>query len=208
MTKLQHSYCHKYSVPVVLQDLPPAEAFSQTFDSLHHLDNVIGDVFKLLTDRIAVERSRLSKINERVLVASGKVVEISQNQSKVTLIRSSAKYPAPKLLPDFPKLCPATGFFVAAEQGGLTLPEQSIKAYPKAQRDVTPAAVDTSEMFYDLSTTRAAEIDHEKDDEMKEGLGRLPDQLASITSILLFNSDENPYKKIPIHQQPRGCGWY
>lgn len=53
-----------------------------------------------------------------------------------------------------------------------------------------PQSVDTSGLFYELSTSRAMRSGNEVFDVKKEGLGRLPLAIPSISSILLFNSDE------------------
>ena len=64
---------------------------------------------------------------------------------------------------------------------------------PRPDRFIAAQPTDTSALFSALSKARLTRTEHVTD-EAAEGLGRLPAYLPSISSILLFNSDENPYQ--------------
>lgn len=197
---LQKSCLHRYQVPVVGLDLPPAEALSQSLDALKHLDGIINDIFARLSTRVKEERSRITSVCDRVVTAKARVDVIGQNQDKATTIYSSAKYPAPKILPDFNQLAPAE------QTHELSEVKKTVPNFAKAQRSEHTKHVDTTELFYELARARAAHIDHEMDAQSKEGLGRLPTYLPSVSSILLFNSDENLYKKYQSINNLEGVG--
>ncbi len=88
---------HRYHVQVVMQDLPPAEALNQVFDNLRHLECVMGELFGRITQRIRDDRAKLQSICARVSSAQTKIAQIASNQSKVTTVYSTTKYPASKV---------------------------------------------------------------------------------------------------------------
>lgn len=186
---LDKSCLHRYHVPVVGLDLPPAEALSQSLDALKHLDGVINDIFGRLSSRIKTERSRMQDVSQRVVAAKTLVDHVAANQDKVTTIKSAAKYPCPEKPFYFEQLA------CAVNQHELSEVAKAVPVFPKNLRNAVAKEINTNALFDELSMARAQHIDHENDDQQKEGLGRLPTYLPSVSSILLFNSSENPYKK-------------
>ncbi|MDO9334462.1 MAG: hypothetical protein Q7T57_08080, partial [Dehalococcoidales bacterium] len=96
------------------------------------------------------------------------------------------------------------------ENKGLFLPVQRTQ-HKIASKDRFAAAppADTSALFASLTGARLMRAEHAQADEeteIAEGLGRLPAYLPSISSVLLFNSDENPYKQYVTINNLEGVG--
>eukprot|EP00823_Brevimastigomonas_motovehiculus_P007198 TRINITY_DN619_c5_g1_i1.p1 TRINITY_DN619_c5_g1~~TRINITY_DN619_c5_g1_i1.p1 ORF type:complete len:562 (+),score=177.50 TRINITY_DN619_c5_g1_i1:102-1787(+) len=194
-----------YTVPVAYLDLPPAEALLQAFDNLAQLQGIIGDAFSRLSARVQHEKSRLTNIRDRVDRAKVKVQTVAANQSKVTTVLSTARYPAPKLLPDYPSVFPSNDI---GDETIFAKPIHSNYQLTQSQRHVEQKPCDTTDLFMELTQNSAVRRQKEKlETELsREGLGRLPAQLPSISSVLLFNSDENPYKKYESLDNLEGVG--
>lgn len=63
---------------------------------------------------------------------------------------------------------------------------------PPAQRgQIMTEVVELYEKVNQFQETQRAEVDM-----TLEGLGRLPEYIPSVGSVLLFNSGENPYQKV------------
>lgn len=185
------AYTHRYEVPVVLPDFPPAEALQQCFDSLNQLNNVVNDVFTRLSDRVKHQRAKIQNVVQRVDNAQQTITKVTAMDKKATRIFSSNKYPAPKVLPDFSRIFPETD-----PNNPLRNAPPSTYTIPNNQKREACEPVEVGDMFIEL--TLSAQSRREKDfseAEAQDGLGRLPASLAAVSSILLFNSDENPYKK-------------
>ena len=71
-----------------------------------------------------------------------------------------------------------------------------------------PQAVDVSGLFTNLTKARTALSERNvlADEEGLKGLGRLPPYFPSVSSIMLFNSAENPYKTYSSFNNLMGVG--
>jgi hypothetical protein len=188
---------------VASQDLPPAESVLQTLDNLQQLNAAVNNIFARLTSRIAAERDKLNHICDRTARASQKIKHIGSNQNRVCTIFSASKFPGAASLADFKKIVSENDVDLPAplNRGRYRMTQQM-----RAQR---PVATDTSELFQDLthaSATRADRSTFTDGDEGSEGLGRLPTYLPSVDSAILFNSEENPYKKYASFNNLEGVG--
>ena len=198
-------HVHPITLPrtVASQDLPPAESLLQTFDNLQQLNAAVNTLFDRLSTRVAGERAKLTAICDRVARASQKVKHIASNQNRVCTIFSASKYPAPPAIADFPKVVSESDADLPAP---LNRGRYRMTAQMRAQR---PVPTDTSDLFQTLSHAAATRVDRAavtEGAEGEEGLGRLPTYLPSIGSVLLFNSDENLYKKYESFNNLEGVG--
>ena len=200
---------HRFDVPVVLTDCAPCESLSSALDDLQQLDDVITALFSRLSARIAQQRDTLGGINLRIEAAQAKVATLAAHPSRVTTLFSASKYPAPHTLPDYrsvnhlEQVSSAVGSrldrrllrddWTDAERFHLP-PAPPPHRISRHDRFAAAPATDTSNLFASLSKARLTRTEHVTD-EAAEGLGRLPAYLPSISSILLFNSDDNPYKQ-------------
>ena len=92
-----------YRVPVVYNDLNPEETMGDAFYALETLSSTIDDIFNRIERRISDEKRRVDQIKTRVAVCKGKVTQV-RGSKKATTVFSTAKFPAPKLLPLYPTL--------------------------------------------------------------------------------------------------------
>jgi len=173
------------NVPLAYQDLRPSEALLQSIDALENLNNTVDAIFSAVQSRVDEAKVRIEKVHTRIQDAKGKVRHLASMTTKATTVLSAAKYPAPAKLESYkPFHC-------------LVPPHSSIRT--KAVFEETPSEVSSDAVRDPISDaailaetetidTRVANV------EEWEGLGRLPENLPSVSSLLLFNTDENPYK--------------
>ncbi|RLN86966.1 hypothetical protein BBJ28_00013463 [Nothophytophthora sp. Chile5] len=185
-----------YAVDRVYGDLQPQFVAKDVLKALSQLDAVVGDVFNRLAHQVTQEKQRLAAVDGRIRVCQAKVNALTERRasSKPTTVFSTSKYPAPRKLPlakslfhdkpyaDAPPLVPD------ADDDTHFLPAEPL---PPAQRGQhMTEVVELFEKVNVFQKTQQPEADMEK-----EGLGRLPEYIPSVGSVLLFNSGENPYQK-------------
>eukprot|EP00479_Gromia_sphaerica_P008246 TRINITY_DN3059_c0_g1_i1.p1 TRINITY_DN3059_c0_g1~~TRINITY_DN3059_c0_g1_i1.p1 ORF type:complete len:230 (-),score=41.38 TRINITY_DN3059_c0_g1_i1:487-1176(-) len=66
--------------------------------------------------------------------------------------------------------------------------------------------VDTTELFNSLTSSSKYDTDPTQDIDGQEGLGRLPENIEDVSSMLLFNTAENPYKEYASFNNLEGIG--
>jgi len=197
-----------YGIPVIFQDLRQEEALLQMFDSLEMLDKTMNDVYEKVATRVTVECGRVARVRQRLAVAKEKLSIIKGNE-KATTVFSPAKYPAPLVLEDFVPMYNSINPLCRIVHPDYDLDEVEVssRGSRKPQEDFD---------FLRRLTREEPELDR------KQGLGRLPPYLPTVSSLLLFNTSENPYKEFrlldntqgteaPAHEQdapkgPRGDG--
>ncbi|CAI5732642.1 unnamed protein product [Hyaloperonospora brassicae] len=185
-----------YAIDRVYGDLQQQFVAQDVLKALSQLDAVVGDVFNRLVHKVAQEKDRVAAVDARIQVCQAKVNALTarRTSNKPTTVFSTSKYPAPKNLPlsrtlfcDKP-YADAPPLVSDADDDTHFLPAEPL---PPAQRGQHMAEV--MELFEKVNVyqqTQQPEADMEK-----EGLGRLPEYIPSIGSVLLFNSGENPYQK-------------
>jgi WAS family protein 1 len=181
-----------FEIPLVLQDLPPAESLHQAFENLEQLNASIDAIFTRISSKIQTEKQSISNILARIVDANNKVSQIAQNPTKVCTIFSSAKYPAKKVLNDYIGMEDSIDNIISD-----TASKPYTYKLTARSREQRPSNVDTSELFHDLMTAHAQRTEKgelQGNELGLEGLGRLPSNLPSVSGIILFNSQENPYK--------------
>jgi hypothetical protein len=206
----------RYSVPVFYSDCSPSELLHQCFDNLNFLDTCISDAFSRISARIAEERSKFTNLNQRVNSANSRISEIQSNSHRVTTIFSAAKFPAPDHLPSYR---PVNGVIPAARDlsqlsllDDLSDSERPFRPESKPDNEIpfsdrfAPAQpADTSKLFVSLNKLRLKRTEKASNESL-EGLGTLPAYLPSISSVILFNSDANPYKQYNSINNLEGVG--
>eukprot|EP00461_Guttulinopsis_vulgaris_P002938 UN02939 len=194
---------HPLHVHITSPDLPPTELLLQSFNNLELLQQNVTTIFGSLNERIIAQRQRLNNIQSRIKQCNKKVKHIAENPNKVVTVYSNSTFPThneheevtPKgavssLAPTlFKRIIPsdhATDGLV--EITNYHLSEQH---YMKSTEPV-----DTTGIFLDLTraTNQRTERNTTKTGTDKEGLGRFPQNIKSVSSVILFNSEENPYK--------------
>ncbi|KJE90140.1 WAS family protein [Capsaspora owczarzaki ATCC 30864] len=178
-----------YTVSVTQPFLRQEESVKQLVNSLQYVEQVAHDVFNRITTRVAQNREQLVTLNNRVNVALAKISKI-RGSTKATTVFSSAKYPAPETLDDYRPL------FGDGQTAPVPNPPKLRPHEIRTKHSHMADAEWKDRVNYfaiDINVAREPEIITDEDE--GEGLGRLPKHLPSVSSLLLFNTAENPYKK-------------
>eukprot|EP01111_Echinosteliopsis_oligospora_P006493 TRINITY_DN2065_c2_g1_i1.p1 TRINITY_DN2065_c2_g1~~TRINITY_DN2065_c2_g1_i1.p1 ORF type:complete len:451 (+),score=207.45 TRINITY_DN2065_c2_g1_i1:90-1442(+) len=174
-----------YEVPVVFHGLRQPEAYLQVIDALQTLNTVVDDVYGRIAGRVAQERTRIASLSNRLGVAQAKVQQITGSSKAITVF-SSAKYPGPAVFPDYVPL------YADAQKH-----PPKFNTYKLAQVSLQPPQdeppLDATELLFMERAQASSKL--EDVGTVQEGLGRLPHHIPSVSSLLLFNTRENPYKK-------------
>eukprot|EP01083_Nonionella_stella_P140297 429937_1 len=175
-----------HEVGVIPLGLQPAETLHQIFDSLDDLSTVVEDVFGRIQKRIQTDRYKLDGITQRIYAAQSKIQTLSRNPSRATTIHSAPKYPhSSARRADFIRLA-AGGAGGPVKRNQYRLTEDQVNE-PFPSTDIT-------ELF--LSLTERQPLPGALLGEIVEGgLGKFPESISDVDSMLLFNTAENPYKK-------------
>lgn len=171
-----------YNVPGISLDLRTEETVHQIVDSLTYLDQVANDIFTRIHNRVAENQTRLQKINDRVNLTQAKVDKI-KGSNKATKVFASAKYPAPDSNEIY-----QTAFRHESELHKTKRPHYRVTT---KHRVVDDELMREKLQYYSVKGGRKKKTDENKE----EGLGGLPKTIPSVSSLLLFNTSENPYKK-------------
>ncbi|XP_022432998.1 WASH complex subunit 1 isoform X1 [Delphinapterus leucas] len=171
-----------YAVPLIQPDLRREEAIQQVADALQHLQKVSGDIFSRISQRVELSRSQLQAIGERVSLAQAKIEKI-KGSKKAIKVFSSAKYPAPERLQEY------SSIFTGAQDPGLQ--RRARHRVQSKHRPLDEQALQEKLKYFPVCVSTKPE----PEDEAEEGLGGLPSNISSVSSLLLFNTTENLYKK-------------
>jgi len=182
-----------YAVPVIFQDLRQEEALLQMFDSLQFLENTFNDVYDRIGKRVDNERGRIVDIQNRLGVANEKLqVIVNTGSSKTTTVLSPPKYPAPNRLEDFAPL-----FNTINPCAEVVHPDYDLDDAEDNMRMTRKQAAQDYEFLVNMNSQVPPT-------EEEVGLGRLPKYLPSVSSLLLFNTKENPYQEFKIYNNTEG----
>nr|XP_020644687.1 WASH complex subunit 1 [Pogona vitticeps] len=171
-----------YSVPLIQPNLRREEAIHQIADALEYLQKVSDDIFNRISQRVEASRTQLRAIDERVTLAQAKIEKI-KGSKKAIKVFSSSKYPAPERLQEYISI-----FAGAKDPDAQKRPRRKIQSKHRAFEE--KSLQEKPEHFPLCVSTK---IHHE--DDAEEGLGSLPRNISSLSSLLLFNTTENLYKK-------------
>lgn len=183
-----------YHVPVILPDMRKEESIRQAVDALEYLEAVANDIFNRISFRVGENRDQLIAINNRINVAQAKIDKIRSSSSKATKVFSSPKYPG--------------GGSVTSDY--RTVFQDVDPRLQRVRKNRAPIISRVQEVSRDVLSSKAKRYTGPKlkttkktrqgivvddPDELGEGLGSLPRHLPSVSSLLLFNTSENPYRK-------------
>ncbi|XP_061494658.1 WASH complex subunit 1-like isoform X2 [Rhineura floridana] len=171
-----------YSLPLIQPDLRREETIHQIADALQYLQKVSDDIFNRISQRVEASRAQVRAIDERITLAQAKIEKI-KGSKKAIKVFSSSKYPAPERLQEYASI------FAGAEDPD-TQKRQRRKIQSK-HRVLDEKTLQEKLKYFPVCV--AAKV-HQEDD-AEEGLGSLPRNVRSLSSLLLFNTTENLYKK-------------
>ncbi|KAJ6237202.1 cxyorf1 [Anaeramoeba flamelloides] len=169
-----------FEVPVIPHNLPQTQSFLQTCESLVYLQNVVDKVFERVNERIKEQSESLEEINHRIKVSSEKVNKIL-GSSRSTTIMSSAKYPIPKNRESYSPMYSKQEKTKSSEDKTVILQDE-------------PGSLPLKSLLRKKKNFEVMEEIRREEEEQIDGLGRLPEKIHSVSSLLLFNTQENPYR--------------
>lgn len=169
-----------YDVSVLSPKLRHEEFILCVADTLNYLEQISDDIFLRIINRVKIYKDQVTAINKRVDVAQAKIDRLKSSKKAIQVF-SSAKYPAADELEAYTSIF--SGDKSCNEMKRTNIPVQS-----------RPRVVDGRVMkerlaYHHITGKKSNKTDRE------EGLGKLPRGLKSTSSLLLFNTAENPYKK-------------
>mmetsp|Transcript_27168 Transcript_27168/g.45511 ORF Transcript_27168/g.45511 Transcript_27168/m.45511 type:complete len:409 (-) Transcript_27168:1184-2410(-) len=182
-----------YKVPICYNDLSQPETMGDVIYALENLSGTINDIFDRIDRRISDEQKRVDQINSRVTACEHKVQQV-RGSTQATTVFSTSKYPAPKTLPSYPTL--------------FSQMNETLSPYREVDEEIqyAPAhpgfsTVGGSRQFNSEMRDIVMRLNNQGSDLERveftmedQGLGRLPTTLHSVGSLLLFNSNINPYQ--------------
>ncbi|XP_013858956.1 WASH complex subunit 1 isoform X1 [Austrofundulus limnaeus] len=185
MVRMTQRHCLEgqvYSVPLIQPELRREEAVHQIADALLYLESISTDIFRRVSESVEKNRRQLQSVSDRIRLAQARVDKI-KGSKKATKVFSSAKYPAPDRLQDYSSI-----FTGAADPSSQTRPRHKIQ---NKLRPFDETAWQEKLMYFPVCVSNKKK----SEDETEEGLGSLPRNISSVSSLLLFNTTENLYKK-------------
>ncbi|OWF51124.1 WASH complex subunit 1-like [Mizuhopecten yessoensis] len=172
------------NVPGIPPDLRRDETVHQIADSLDYLDKVANEIFQRINTRVNDHRTRLQKINDRLSLAQAKVDKI-KGSNKATKVFAPSKYPAAAHTEEHQMLFPSSS------TNGLSQVKRPHYHVQQKHKTLDDKALKDKLQFYMVHLN----IKKKEGEKQQEGLGGLPKSVESVSSLLLFNTSENLYKK-------------
>ncbi|XP_055029829.1 WASH complex subunit 1 [Misgurnus anguillicaudatus] len=182
MTQKRHLEGQVYSVPLIQPDLRREEAVHQITEALQYLETISTDIFTRVSQSVEKNRVHLQSVTDRIKLAQARVQKI-KGSKKATKVFSSAKYPAPEKLQDYSSI-----FTGAVDPASQKRPRFKVES---KLRPLDDKALKEKSMYLPVYVNSK----QRSEDEKEEGLGSLPRNVNSVSSLLLFNTTENLYKK-------------
>uniref|UniRef100_A0ACB8FNC9 WASH complex subunit 1 n=1 Tax=Sphaerodactylus townsendi TaxID=933632 RepID=A0ACB8FNC9_9SAUR len=135
-----------------------------------------------ISQQVEASRTQLRAINDRVTLAQAKIDKI-KGSKKAIKVFSSAKYPAPERLQEYASI------FAGAEDPDVQKrPRRKVQS---KHRSLDEKAFQEKLKYFPVCVSARVQ----QEDDAEEGLGSLPRNVSSLSSLLLFNTTENLYKK-------------
>ncbi|PAA83178.1 hypothetical protein BOX15_Mlig024418g5, partial [Macrostomum lignano] len=172
--------------------LRPEELLVQTADALERLETVANTVFARLEAKVAEQLSTCANLRRRAATCQA-TIDSLKGTTKAVQVFAAPKYPVAAGA-DAEFRSPFAGLD-EAERGAL-----AVARLVRSQREaLNEAALMEMRHFMQVNlkppARTAAAASRSAAAEEEEGLGRLPNGLTSLSSLLLFNTAENPYKR-------------
>jgi hypothetical protein len=183
-----------YTVPTLHVDVQESDCIEDMINALRQLHRVQNNMFEAIEKRLGVEQNKYNSIMERIQTAKTKVDAIMNLRGgRATTLFSSARFPAPPGSTER-AFQPIFGGMEDYERktGFEDFDDEDRQHFPGNTNPIS-APPSTSELL-DL-LWRANQVDDQHRFLTSTGLGTLPQHLESVSSILVFNSNEMPYKK-------------
>lgn len=171
-----------YNVSILSPKLRHEEFILSVADTLSYLEKVSDDIFSRITKRTEEYCDQIKKINQRADLAQAKIEKL-KGSKKAIQVFSSAKYPAADELEAYKSIFSGKTDYEEIPRTNIAVQSRHRPVDGRVIKEVLP--------YHRISARKTGKGDTDRG----EGLGKLPRNLESISSLLLFNTAENPYKK-------------
>ncbi|XP_045129327.1 WASH complex subunit 1-like [Portunus trituberculatus] len=177
-------------IPLVPAEQSRLETVNTCVDVLTHLEAVVDQVFSSITTRLADTTARLEGLRQRAADAQAKVDKLT-GITKATQVFSSAQYPGGDVYRPYQQV----------HTCATPLPYLATPINPNHDPTLAQSTLQDKLQFYHVRERKSIGGQRVvgglvgEETEKEDGLGRLPPHLSSVTSLLLFNTTHNPYKK-------------
>jgi len=167
-------------IPLLPYDLGYEETILQLIKSLDCLDKVVECVYEHVRGNINSQKLEIVKLSDKLNNIANKV-QLLSNTKKSIQVYSSSKYPASHLQKDYEY---SYDFEIKSD----------ITDNIQVAHQICASHDPTDKLKFYHVDNESKKISKNKDIIQMKGLGRLPDGVNYINSLLLFNSNENLYK--------------
>ncbi|XP_064105269.1 WASH complex subunit 1-like isoform X3 [Macrobrachium nipponense] len=176
----------QHEIPVLPADQNRVATVNNCVDVLLHLEKVIDSVFNSTITRLNETSKTLEDLKQRAANAQAKVEKLT-GVTKATQVFSCAQFPGGE------KYEP----YVPLQSNTTPIPFTATPVKLKDGISISPAALQEKLQFYHVRERQGAANKGRGLEEASQadGLGRLPPHLSSVSSLLLYNTTHNPYKK-------------
>ena len=191
-----------YTVPTVHMDVQESDCVEDMINALRQLNSVQTKMFQRISSRISEEKLRYNNLTARINTAKGKVNAIANSRgSRATTLFSSARFPGGKNNSNNNNSSNPESTEYKTIYGGLEEYERKSgfedfdddgRQHFPGNTNATSGPTSTSELLDLLWRSNQHES---KRMSTVSGLGPLPSHLQAVSSTLLFNTNEMPYKK-------------
>lgn len=164
-------------IPLLTYDLGYEETVLQLIKSLDCLDKVVDCVYEHVRSNIRSQTSEIVKLNDKLNNVTNKVHRLS-NIKKSIQVFSSSKYPAAHCQKDY------------EYSYDFDITSNIIENIQVTHQICVIKDRNNKTKFYSVNDRK---LTKNKDIIQMKGLGKLPDNIKYINSLLLFNSNENVY---------------
>jgi WAS family protein 1 len=152
---------------------------SEALVALQALEHTLTDTAHTLHQHLATQQHRLDTLTHKLNRAQLLVNAIASQPKRANTVYSAAKYPANKATKD--------QFSVLHT---IKLKEE-YQPNPTLEHPGALRVLDHSDLFVRLYESGLVK----NFEQALAGIGHLPEKIDSVTNLLLFNSNQNPYKK-------------
>jgi hypothetical protein len=166
-------------VPVLAKDDFEPFCIMKAVKTLSYLERVVDSVFSTISNRILQSQARVNSMTSRISSAQTAIEELN-DPSKVITIISPLKFPGPERPTQYPPIT------------------QSMPRF--APEVVTSSSIVVTEALRNVVEDEDSSFEFERDPIIKPhqlrsaNLGRSPADLNAMSSLLLFQTNENPYR--------------
>lgn len=181
-----------YDIPVIQPDLRHEETIIQIANAFDILQQVIGEVFDKIDDRILRNVKAVQEIDSRIEKVNKKIDELSNDYESID-IQSPCDYPPEKLFKNIPMT------FTLSNRRDIKL-NREYQVFSGPDCNISKTYDKKLQFYYVRQSKKSSSSSGSVSSKdvpayMESGLGVIPAYVNSINALLLFNKNENVFDK-------------